>query len=495
VAAQTHERLTIVIRNLFVLSTLILAGVLSILGNVGLWVDRTVYDTDTFVSTTDDVLDDEDVQEVVADRFAQELYVAADVDARMRNELPDGLKFLALPLGNVSQEFLRNASLRLMQRQPFEGSRNAALSETHARLIDAIEGRSAAVSTEGDAVVIDLRPVLQGVAEDVAGRDLEARREGGAEAPEIPPDVLDRLPPEARARVESVGDGELLARLDLPPDAGRFVIEDSAVAWTYRIARYGNDLVYALVAMTVGLYGLSIAVARDRRGAVRNAGVVFALAGLISLTLLLPVEYATRAVARNDAAATSVVEIVTTGYKEQSLTMIGFGTLVAGAAALFGQSSVAVALRSTARRNAEAPSIADAVRERAAVLRIVGFVIAAVALIVWPDPTTRTYLTVLGLLVIYLLLLFLLSSDSQVAVRARERWDGWWRAWSATPEEARSGWVAAHAGALRIAGITVAIGLLVFWPDLSLRFLVMVVALALIYLAGVDLASRPRSTS
>jgi hypothetical protein len=480
-------------RNLLVVSTLTLAGVLSILGNVGLWVDRTVYDTDTFVSTTDDVLDDEDVQQVLADRFAQELYVAADVDARMRSELPDGLKFLALPLGNVSQEFLRNASLRLMERQPFERSRNAALSETHARLIDAIEGRSEAVSAEGDAVVIDLRPVLEGVAADVTGRDPQARQEGGAEVPEIPPQVLDRLPPEARARVESIGDGELLSRLDLPPDAGRFVIEDSAVAWTYRIARYGNDLVYALVGVTAALYASSIIVARDRRSAVRNAGVVFAIAGVISLALLLPVEYATRASARNDAAATSVVEIVTTGYKQQSLTMIGFGGLVAGVAALFGQSSVAVAVRSAARRNAEAPSIREAVRERAAALRIIGFVVAAVALIVWPDPTTRTYLTVLGLLGVYLLMLFLVSSDSQIAVRVRERWDGWWRAWTATPEGVQSGWVPAHAGALRIGGIVAAIALLVFWPDPSLRFLVMVVALALIYLAGVDLASRSRS--
>ncbi|HET6615592.1 MAG TPA: hypothetical protein VFH62_06860, partial [Dehalococcoidia bacterium] len=70
------------IRTLTVGSLLGLACLLSIIGNAGLWVDRTVYDTDTFVATTDDVLDDRDVQEVLAERFAQELFVAANVDTR-----------------------------------------------------------------------------------------------------------------------------------------------------------------------------------------------------------------------------------------------------------------------------------------------------------------------------------------------------------------------------------------------------------------------------
>jgi hypothetical protein len=455
-------------------------------------VDRTVYDTDTFVATTDNVLDDKDVQEVLADRFAQELYAGADVDARMQNQLPEGLKFLALPLGNLSEQVLRNASLRLMERQPFEGPRNDALRETHARLIDAIEGRSAAVSTEGNAVVIDLRPVLEGVAEDVAGRDLATRQQGGAEAPQIPPDVLDRLPPDVRARVESSSDTGLLSRIDLPPDAGRFVIEDSSVSWAYRIARYGNDAVYVLIGVTVALYALSVVVARDRRSALRNAGIVFAIAGVISLALLLPVEYATRAVARHDDAATSVVEILTVGYKEQSLTMIGVGALTAGVAALFGQSSMAVALRSAARRNPDAPSIGEAVRERAPVLRIIGFVVAAVALIVWPDPTARVYATVLGLLAVYLLLLFVVASDSRMAVRARDTLDRWWT--SSSADGAGGGWIPSHAGVLRVAGVLAALGLLLFWPDVSLRFLVMVIALAFIYLAGIDLASRSHST-
>jgi hypothetical protein len=482
------------IRTLTVGSLLGLACLLSIIGNAGLWVDRTVYDTDTFVATTDDVLDDRDVQEVLAERFAQELFVAANVDTRLREELPEGLKFLALPLSNASQEFLRNASLRLLERQPLEDARNTALQDTHARLISAIEGDSEAVTTEGDSIVIDLRPVLERVAEDVTGRDVQAPREGGAEVPEIPPDVLDRLPPEVRARVERDANEPLLPRAQIPEDAGRFVINDSAIAWSFRGARYFNNMVYVVIGVAVASYALAILFARDRRGATRNAGIVLAIAGVISLALLLPVEYATVEFAKNDDAAMSVIDIVSAGYKEQSLTMIGTGLVIAAVAALFGQSAVAVALRSAARREPDAPSLGSAVRERVTALRIIGFVGAAVALIVWPDPTARIYVTIFALLGAYLLLLFVISSDSSIAVRARDTWDTWSHAWFGNADDADRGWVSAHAATLRIAGIAAALALLVAWPDLSLRFFVTVVALAFIYLAGVDLASRRRST-
>jgi hypothetical protein len=41
---------------------------------------------------------------------------------------------------------------------------------------------------------------------------------------------------------------------------------------------------------------------------------------------------------------------------------------------------------------------------------------------------------------------------------------------------------------VRIAGVSAVAVLIVAWPDLNLRFVVMVVALGLIYLAAIDLA-------
>jgi hypothetical protein len=484
-------------RTLGVAFLLTLAGVLSLVSNVGLWVDRTVYDTDTFVSTTDNVLDDEDVQQVIAQRFSDQLFVSADVESRLQTELPDGLKFLALPLANAVREFLQNATLRFLERQPFEDVRTAALERTHAQLIDVIEGRSDAVSTEGGELVIDLRPVLEQVAQDVTNRDVELPQEGGGTEAEIPEDVLNRLPPRVRERLERTGDDGLLTRLQLPEDAGRLVIQDASIAWAYNIARYGNDIVYAIVVVTLACYAGAILIARDRRSTIRTAGFILAASGIVSLAIVLPLTQVARNFAEHDDAATSVVDILTAGYKQQSLVMIGAGFGIAAVAALFGGSPVAVAVRSSFRPRADAPSLAELARERVGMLRVAGLVAAAVALVVWPDPTARVYVTTLVLLGLYLGALFVLASDAPFAANLRAQVERYFSQ-SGQGAGANGGplasWIAAHAAWLRVAGLLAAVVLLIAWPSPSLGTIMMVVALALIYLALLDfVANRTES--
>jgi hypothetical protein len=310
---------------------------------------------------------------------------------------------------------------------------------------------------------------------------------------------LDRLPADVRAQLERDADARLLGRVQLPEDAGQFVIEDRSVAWAYRIARYGNDIVYATIGVTVACYALAIGVARDRRATLRTSGVVMAMAGVVSLALLLPVGYAARSFAENKDAASSVVDILTESYRTQSLILIVTGIAVAVVAALFGNSGLSVAIRSMLRGSPEAPSLQEVIRPRVGALRVVGLVAAAVVLIAWPEPTTRVYATTLLLLAVYMLALYVAVSDAAVAVRARERMAaatsaGRQRSGRPADEQGNGSgairsWVRVHATLLRIAGVCALAALIVAWPELSVRFLVMVAALGLIYLAAIDLAA------
>jgi hypothetical protein len=190
----------------------------------------------------------------------------------------------------------------------------------------------------------------------------------------------------------------------------------------------------------------------------------------------------------------SVVDILTAGYKEQSLALVGLGVIVSSIAALFGETAVARAIRSSARRSTDAPSLGEALRERVAMLRVAGLIVGALVLIVWPDPTLRVYVTTLGLLAAYLALLFVISSDSEIARRARDEWELRRTRWFGSSRDGQhQGWIGRHAGVLRAAGIVAALALLLFWPEPTLRFAVMVIALGLIYLAAIDLASRSRA--
>ncbi len=482
-------------RSLLVVILLALGGVLALLSNLGLWVDRTVYDTDGFVSTVGGVLDDEDVQQVMAERFTEELFEAADIEDRLQAELPEGLKFLSLPLSNAARDFLTDASVRLLERERFQDVRDRALRETHSLLIAIIEDDSGAITTEDGKLVLDLRPIVEAVAEDITGRDVNLPQDVEVPQVEIPQEVLDQLPPDVRERLQTEGEEGLLSGLQLPDDAGRFVIEDATISWAYNIARYGNDIVYVTVGVTVACYVLAIAIARDRRSTLRTAGIVMAVAGVISLALLLPLGQAARQFAENDAAATSILNIVTSGYKSQSLAMVGVGIGFVAVAVLLGDSPLAVAVRSAVRRRPGGPSLAAVIRERVAALRIAGLVGAAGVLIVWPDPTARVYLTTLGLLALYLVGLLLLESDAPWAKTARERVQRFWQEQTkpgaaVSPEDRSIGaWIARHAGSLRLIGIIVAIALLLLWPSMSLRMFIVVVALGFIYLAGIDLVA------
>jgi hypothetical protein len=107
------------------------------------------------------------------------------------------------------------------------------------------------------------------------------------------------------------------------------------------------------------------------------------------------------------------------------------------------------------------------------------------------------YLTVLGLLAVYLFVIWAISSDSDRAQDVRQRaGEAWQRYFVSKPVAADdagriSGWIISHAMWLRVIGVVLAIALLLLWPSLTVGSIVAVLALLLAYLAGIDfIASR-----
>ena len=441
---------------------LVLGALLAVSANVGVWVDRTVFDTDEFVSTTDAILEDEHVRLAIADRFVEEIFAKNDIEGRIRDSLPEGLQFLAPQASRVVRELIIEAALLVLDSDALRTVRNEALRVFHTLLIAIIEDETGTLSVRDNTLVLDLKPVLAKVAEEVG-----------------------------------LQQGRLLGNLELPEDAGRFVIQDESIAWAYRLVRFGRELVVATVAVAATLIALSVAMGTDRRKALRNAGYAIGTVSLISLALLLPIRRALSEFADNPDAAKSVFDILTAGLREQSLIMLAGGLLLAGTAGLAGETRVAVAVRRELRRGlaGERPALLELIRERTTAFRIAGFVVAALALIAWPDPTTRTYVTILLLSSLYFSALAVATSETGWATAARKQLgDLWARYFRARPpiepsDVSLRGWIASHAGWLRAAGIAVAIPLLIAWPGLSLGAVVAVIAIGFLYLAGIDLVA------
>ena len=438
---------------------LVLGALLAVSANVGVWVDRTVFDTDEFVSTTDAIFEDEHVKLAIADRFVEEIFVRNDIEGRIRDSLPEGLQFFAPQASRVVRELITEATLVVLDSDALRTVRNEALRVFHALLIAIIEDETGTLSVRDGTLVLDLEPVLATVAEEVG-----------------------------------LQQGTLLGNLELPEDAGRFVIQDESIAWAYRLVRFGRELVVATVAVAATLIALSVAVGTDRRKAVRNAGWALGTVSLVSLVLLLPMRRALGEFADNPDAAKSVFDILTAGLREQSFIMLGGGLVLASTAVLAGETRFAVAVRRELRRGlkGDPPALLELIRERTTSFRIGGFVVAALALIAWPDPTTRTYVTILLLSSLYFTALAVATSGTGWATSARKQlgdlWARYFRAQQPVEPGDRSirGWIATYAGWLRAAGIVVAVALLMAWPSLSFGGFVAAIAIAFLYLAGID---------
>jgi hypothetical protein len=124
---------------------------------------------------------------------------------------------------------------------------------------------------------------------------------------------------------------------------------------------------------------------------------------------------------------------------------------------------------------------------------LIGLVLAAVALIAWPDSSTRVAITVIALLALYLSALWLLTSESGWAVSLRARAAAYWddatsdaRARAETEHSTIMRLLVERIAWLRILGITVAVLVLVAWPSPGIGVFIVVIALTLLYLALVD---------
>ena len=453
-----------VIRSVFVVALFAIGALLLFSANVGYWVRGDIYDSEGFTDTTSAVFEDEDVQQALAEEFALIIYNSSDLTGLIGDELPERLQFLATPLSNTMISVLERGVLRIIQTDAVQAALRTSLEVAHAGVLRII--RSDSISTDTDSIVIDLRPVIQEVVERI-GLEVD----------------LD----------ETLVDETLITRLDLPPDAGRFTIENAAASWLIRLGRYGEQIIIGVLVAAIVMLALAVGFARNRRSALRNAGIIVAVVGLISLALMIPVRVFTSEMAEHTEAAGSIVDIVTERFRMQSVLLVVVGVIIAAVAFLLGESRLARSIRGIGRTPADGGSrdFTQSVRENATPLRIIGLVGGAIVLLAWPDPTTRVQVTILTITAIYLAFVWAIASDTSPAATVRANVSAIWSRNAGVDAPENTGWFARNAGTLRVVGIAVAAACIVLVPSLTFGSIVAIVALALIYLAAVDfLANR-----
>jgi hypothetical protein len=334
----------------------VIASVFAVLAIFALWANRQLLNTDNWVETSSEILENDDVQEQLSIFLVDQLYANVDVQARLQEALPPRADVLAAPAASGLRGVLENAVDEILGRPRAQAAWESINRATHETFLNVVEDEGDVVSTGDGDVVLDLKAFLEQTQEraGIGGR-IEER---------------------------------------IPEDAGQLKIMDSdELEFAQDVVGSMKAIAVVLVILTFGLYALAIYLARERRRQVlRASGIGLILVGTVVLVARsLAGDALVDALTDADSVKPAVHatwDIATSLLVEAASATIFYGAFAVLAAWLAGPTSVAVATRRGFAPYLREPRYAWG-----------GFAIVALLLIAWgPTPAMRKPLTALILL-------------------------------------------------------------------------------------------------
>jgi hypothetical protein len=306
----------------------VVASLIGIVAVFAVWAQRQLLETDSWVDTSTELLENEDIRDAVALYLVDELYANVDVESEIRQQLPAQFKVLANPAAGALRQVADQIAQRALETPPVQTAWEDANRTAHELLIEVIEGGGSNLSTAGGVVTLDLGAILTQVADQIG----------------LPGDLASKLPPDI-AQLEILRSDELEAAQDA--------------------ADLLKTLAWVLTALALGLYALAVYLARDRRReALRSVGFGFLAVGLIVLFLHGVVGNAVvdslTTTASSQPAVQATWDIGTSLLTTAAGAMIAYGIAIIFAAWLAGPTRPATAVRRTLAPYLRQPRIAYA---------------------------------------------------------------------------------------------------------------------------------------
>jgi hypothetical protein len=311
---------------------------------LGLWAKRQALDTNNWVETSDQLLENEQIRSALAFFVVDRLYDSATVEARLKEALPPRLDRLAAPATAALKEIARRNAPRVLGSAAALTAWETANRSAHNTLLNIVDN-----GVQGRSVSLDLRSLVGEVA---AGTGL-------------PASAVDKLPPQV-ANLQVASPEELDNVRDL--------------------LHLFKTIIWLLLGLAVACFAGAIALARDRRRTVLNVGACLMLAGVAVLAFrTLAGKYVVDSLAEAPNAHDIADEAW--GIATRLMVDVAQGTLLFGFFVVVGAWLVGPGRRATAVRRFCAYSL----RQQAGATRVaLGAVI--LLLIVWgPVPWTQRF--------------------------------------------------------------------------------------------------------
>ena len=153
-------------RSVAVWTLIVLASLLALVSSLTVWSRQQLLDTDKFTSSSAKLLANDEIRAALSSRLVDELEQRVDVQAQLEQKLPPRAKgaapAIAAAIQNSAGQVI-NAFLGTAQAQAIWERVNR---RAHGALVNVLEGKDAGpVSTSNGNVVLDLRPMIQQVAD------------------------------------------------------------------------------------------------------------------------------------------------------------------------------------------------------------------------------------------------------------------------------------------------------------------------------------------
>jgi hypothetical protein len=321
-------------RRIIVWTLVVLASVLALVSILTTWVNRQMLDNTAWNKATTQIIEDPQVQASIAAYTIDQVYGNVDVAQALQQRLPKNLQPLAAPLAGALEQPATRGVQALLQRPRFQRVFIQASAIAHQKLVAVLENKTShGIQTGNGVVTLNLHQLVVDVATRLG----------------LSSDAIAKLPDKA-------GTVTLLKSDQLSAAQSGVQAVRVLSAW--------------LLVAVLFMYGLAIYLARGaRRATLRNAGVGFALVGLLVLVLRhLLGNYITNSLASPGyEASTHRLWLIGTSI----LGQIGSATLLYGLIAAFGAVLAGPTVLATRVRRELAPTLNE---HQGIVWGVLGFV-------------------------------------------------------------------------------------------------------------------------
>lgn len=310
---ESADRLSPRTRTILVWGLMALGALILLVGSLTVWVKRQALDTDAWVDSSTQLLDDQDVRNALSIYVVDQLYQYGDVESRLEERLPPNLAGLAAPIAGSLRTPAEEAVNRLLESPRFQALWENVNRIAHETLLRVLEDETrAGLSTAEGNVTLDLRTFLVTVGNELGiGERLEQR---------------------------------------LPENAGQITILRSDQLETAQTTlKVIKVLSWLVVFLAIAAFAGAIWLARNRRGMLTWVGVVLLLVGiLLGVIRRAAGNYLVDALAQGESirdAAGSAWLIGTSLLLQIAWALVVYGIVILLGSALAGPSRVARRIR------------------------------------------------------------------------------------------------------------------------------------------------------